>query len=204
MKYIAALLCSIILIGCFSSQIENSGIIKPVLIYQFPLPSIPHSISESQLILNLNLFIMEDGSVSEVNIKNNDLDKDWAAQAKVSIMKWKYSPAMYNNKPIKIWINQKTIVNIVESVFYKLAEIQLDSLTTAQKVYNLLKEKKDFEDLARSYSTAPSGKMGGIIGSVDIMRYPLNIRKEILKLSYYEYTTPLKYDYKYVIFMLLK
>ncbi len=204
MKNIAALLCAIILFGCISSQVENNGITKPVLIYQFPLPPIPPSINESQLILNLNLYILDDGSVKEVLIKNNGMDKKWLADAKESILKWKYSPAMINNKPVRIWINQKTIIRIVESIFYKLAEIQFASIDTAQHVYKLLKENEDFGKLAGVYSAAPSGKLGGIIGRVDILQYPLDVRKEILKLRFNEFTAPLKFGDKYIIYLRLK
>ena len=204
MKSLVAFLCCIMLLGCSSSQLENDDITKPELLEQYPLPPIPPSVYGSHFVLNLNLHIMEDGSVKEVIIKDEGVDKEWILLAKESILKWKYSPALVKNKPVKVWINQRTIIEIAESLFYVLAEIQFDSLTTARQVYKLLIEGMVFGNLARTYSTSSSGKTSGLLGKVDVMRYPSDIRREILRLRYNEFTAPLKYGGKFIIFMRLK
>ncbi len=201
---VVAILSCISLLGCSTSNMELSEITKPELLEQYPLPPIPLSVNETQLILDLNLYIMKDGSVRNVIIKNNIPNKDWVVLAKKSILKWRYSPARINNKPLNIWINQKTIVQILEPIYYILAEIKLDSLTTAKHVYKMLQENENFGKLARTYSVDSSGKTNGLIGKVNIMRYSHNIRKELLKMNYNEFTKPLKYGDKYLIFMRLK
>lgn len=203
-KYIAAFICCLIFWSCSAARLENSKITKPEVIEQYPLPPLPSSIYESTFIIYFNLYIAKDGSVQDVFIKDDRVSKKWIAEAKSSILKWKYTPALENDKPISIWIIQKTIIKIEQPLFMVLSEMQFDSLSTAQKVFNLLKEKKDFGKLARSYSTANSSKIGGYLGKVNIIIYPETIKEEILKLKYDDFTPPLKYAGKFVIFKRLK
>jgi PPIC-type PPIASE domain/Gram-negative bacterial TonB protein C-terminal len=204
MKTIAAVLCCVFLFGCSSSQIENNNITSPELIQESPLPPIPLSLYKTPFVLDLNLYILEDGSVNEVVIRNNIGDQQWLALAKETIMKWKYTPALSDNKPVSTWISQKAIVQVEDPVFYTLAEIEFDSVDTAEYVYKMLQDNKDFESLAQRYSVVPSGKVGGILGKVNVMVYPQNIRNEILKMSYNDFTEPLKYGNRYVIFKRLE
>lgn len=200
MKIIAAFFCCIVLLSCSSSQLNNEEFTKPELIEQYPLPPIPFYIYEQKFVITLNLYLMEDGSIREVIIDDDRLDKQWAAQAKESILKWRYTPARLNKKPIKVWISQRTVIEIAEPIYFMLSEIQFDSLTAAQRTYTLLKEGAEFGKLANVYSVAASGKSNGFLGNVDVQRYPSELRKEILRLKKNEFTRPLKYGEKYVIF----
>ncbi len=203
-KYAAALIFCILLFSCSSMQMTGDEITGPELIDQYPLPPLPSSIQEPTITINLKLFITKDGSVQNVIVNDGRVDKKWLELAKASILKWKYLPAHVSNKPISIWIYQRTIINIVPPKFFFLAEIQFDSLETAQKVYSLLKEDKNFEELARNYSTMSSGKLNGQPTKVNVMNYPTKIRDKIMELNYDDFTVPLKYNGKYVIFKRVK
>lgn len=203
-KYATALILCTLLFSCSSMQMTGDEITGPELIDQYPLPPLPSSIQEPSITINLKLYISKDGSVQNVIVNDGRVDKKWISLAKESILKWKYLPAHVNNKPVNIWIFQRTIINIVPPKFLSLAEMKFDSLDTAQKVYSLLKEKKSFEELARNYSLLSAGKLSGQPAKVNVMNYSTEIRNKILELKYDEFTAPLKFNGKYIIFKRVK
>ncbi len=202
-RYAAALILCISLFSCSSIQMAGDEITGPELIDQYPLPPLPSSIQEPNITINLKLYITKEGSVQNVIVNDGRVDSKWISLAKESILKWKYLPAHVNNKPVNIWIYQRTIINIVLPKFYFLTEMQFDSPDTAQKVYSQLKANKSFEELARHYSTAVWASQEQP-AKVNIMNYPTQIRNKIMDLKIDEFTTPLKYNGKFIIFKRVK
>ena len=54
------------------------------------------------------------------------------------------------------------------------------------------------------YSVDPTRKTNGLLGEVDINRYPENIRQKLARLKIDEFTESIKYGDLYVIFKRMK
>ena len=93
----------IFLTGCSIFQPIADTNVAPLLL-QYPLPIVPRSISRPNLQIEMDLFILEDGSVGRVTIINGSGNKTWDSLAAETIMKWKYSPAHVDHHSVKIWM----------------------------------------------------------------------------------------------------
>ncbi len=200
MKNIVIVICALLISCCSTMNQFDSEISSPELLKQYPLPSVPLSIYSPNFALNLRLLILEDGTVRRAVILNRTGNAEWDSLARESILKWKYLPARINNKPVSMWVSQRVCVQFTDPVYVNLAEILLDSLETAQAVYDALIHNEDFGALAAKFSVDPSRDYNGILGKVDIRLFPDYIQQEILKLGINDYTKPVKYGNQYVIF----
>ena len=203
MKISLFIICTLILAGC-SSLKETTYNQAPVLLVQYPFPSIPASICSPDFMLVADLFIAADGSVSDVKLQNTSGSKQWDEIAITTIRTWKYSPLKIDYKPATCWVHQKMRVKMQEPVLFSLAGILCSSSEQADSAYKHLINGKSMTEVAKDYSALPVQGDQYEIGEVDIYQYPDFIRLKLLNLSEGEYTRPLKYDDSYVIFQCLK
>ena len=203
MKLSAFLLCLLFLSGCSSVQ-QTANNRAPVLLVQHPFPAIPASLCKPDYLLVADLLIMEDGSVSEVNLMNSSGSKEWDEMAVSTIKTWKYSPLKINDKPTSCWVHQKMRVSIAEPVIYSLAAAVCSSFEQADSIYKHLINGRNFRDVAKDFSALPAQGDQYELGDVDIYQYPDFIRHNLLNLNEGEFTKPLKYDDSYIIFQRMK
>ena len=151
-----------------------------------------------------DMLISPDGSVDRANFVKSSGDKDWDAQAITSIMKWKFTPPMYNEKPIKLLIRRKIKIQFAEPEIINLAEIVIINSKQADSVYKALIAGADFNQMVNKFSISPSRLNNGILGETNIQNYSRNIWSILSNLKEGEFTPPISYGPNYVIFKRLK
>jgi TonB family protein len=189
-----------LLTGCSLLQQTTENNFAPQLLIQSPLPVVTQAIARPNLKIEMDLFILKDGSVGKVKLVNGSGDKVWDSLAVETILKWKYSPAQVDHHSVNIWLHQIAIVEYMDPKYLVLAEIICPTVEEADSIYAALENGKNFDDLAAFQSALPDHEKNGDLGNVDIRLYPEHIRSELSYLEKDQYTKPLKYGYKYVIF----
>jgi hypothetical protein len=199
MKLSVLLICLGFLSGCYSIQ-QTTNNHAPVLLVQHPFPYVPISIYRPDCFLTTDIFILEDGSVSDVKLQTNSGYKEWDSVVVATIMTWEYSPMKVGDKPVSCWVHQKMRVKIDDPVIYSLSALLFPSYEVADSVYNDLVVGRKFEEIAQSISLLPMLGKHIEIGEVDIHQYSESIRSNLVSLSEGEFTRPIKYDDHYIIF----
>ena len=172
----------------------------PSVIYQEPLPPFPKEMRKQVNKLDTRLLISEEGKVLDAQILSSSSNKEWDSLAIEKIKKWIFTPAILNNKPIKIWITQPIRISIKEPLFLPLSEIVLDNATIAFQIYDSLINGADFDIFVNKYSISESKKDNGYIGLINIRNLDPEIQKYLEKLEENEFTKPIIYKGKYTIF----
>ena len=199
MKRLIFFLGLLFLTGCSMFQPTADNNVAPQLLIQDPLPIVKRDIAKPNLRIEMDLLILEDGSVGKVNFISGSGDKEWDSLAAKTVLNWKYSPAHVDHHTVKIWMHQVAVVEYADPEYVALAEILCPTLEEADSVYTALENGKDFDELV-SMQKAPEGGKIGDLGKVDIRLYPQHIRSELAFLTKDRYTKPLKYGDNYVIF----
>jgi TonB family protein len=193
-------LLSIVALGCSGSDILEHPYTLPQLVSHESLPPVPWSVSSKSYDLTAQLYILETGAVGEAHLLRSSGDEHWDSLAVQSILQWKFTPAKMQERPVNLWIRQRISLQLEEPVMLFLSEIAvLDSLV-ADSLYSALSTGADFSDLAGRYSCSESRIAGGMIGQVELHRYPDSVRRALLRLRVGEHTSPLTLGSRRVIF----
>ena len=203
MKVYLLILLMCLIAGCATTQKSPYNEI-PQLLIQYPLPNVPPNIYQPHFFLNMILRIDKVGDVKNVKFLSSSGDTRWDSLARESVMKWKYSPARIKNEAVSVWIKQTAFVEFRNPVFMNLEEILCKNKAIADSVYNMLLNGKDFGTLAKKYSVSKSADKEGKIGTVNINRYPKEIRFSISLLNINEFTKPMGFGPEYLIIKRLK
>lgn len=200
MKTIILLFCIQFLIGCTSVQLDERITSMPLLLEQTELPTIPESIFKSSFRIEFKMLIDENGKVKQAHLISGSGNSAWDSLAIKSIRNWKYDPGRFENKPVKMWVYQRALINIENPYYLSLAQIVCDSLSQANSIIAQLKLGKDFYQLAKIYKKDSLQLADLIMNKKNIYLYPKNISSALRKLELGEYTDPIEYGKKYVIF----
>lgn len=204
MRKIIFLFCLLFFAGCSIFQPEESSIVQPKLLKQSALPPIKQSAFSDRYEFYCQLVINENGDVEKVNLLTSSGDAIWDSLTAVSLLNWKFSPALMDGKPIRLTIRRKFIVMYEKPVLMALAEIQVKDFSLADSIYRALINGADFSMLALKYSISSSRELKGYIGRVDIKHFSKEIGDILSKLNDGEFTSPVKYGENYIIFIRLK
>lgn len=183
-------LIMVLMAGCAGSQPADTYV-APRLIEQEPFPALPPNLAAYRQDFHMNLQIGTDGSVLRVALDHWSGDPDWDSTAVANIRRWRFTPAMYQGKPVKLWIDLRASVRSEEPVLIGLNEIVCPTRELADSVYSMLRAGSEFENLAALYSVAPSRQQHGRLGVVDLHRYSGEVRDALRDLHTNEYTGPL-------------
>ena len=204
MKKIIFICLFFIASGCTVFQPDTTNIIQPILLKQSELPPIPQSLCNDNFEFYCEMLINTNGDVESAKILTSTGDEVWDSLAELSLLKWKYSPAIYDGHPIKLKVHRNVRVIFAEPKVFLLAEIQLDNLAQADSVYNALLSGADFTLLVLKYSTSNSRNKNGILGDVNVKQFSEKIYSALNRLDEGEFTKPLSYGEHYIIFKRLK
>lgn len=193
-----------IISGCSIFQPEQSDLILPKLVEQSDLPPLNKSLVNKNLEFYCEMIISCRGKVERAKLLTSSGDAEWDSLAQLSLLKWKYIPAIFNGLPIKLAIKRKVIVVSEDPIIYSLAEIQLQNSMQADSVYNALLSGSDFALLALNCSISDSKIRKGNLGNVNIKHFSNEIRTALNNLDEGEFTEPLTYADHYVIYKRLK
>jgi hypothetical protein len=176
--------------GCAGTQPVDTYI-APRLIDQEPFPALPPSLSVYAQDYRMKLQIGTDGSVLRVALEHWSGNPDWDSMAVQKIKRWRFTPALYNGTPVKLWVDLHACVRCEEPILRGLAEIVLPTREMADSVYGMLQRGEEFERIASLYSIAPSRVNRGRLGEVDIHRFPNDVHGILQDLTMNEFTSPL-------------
>jgi len=198
MKPSILFLLVLFVVGCATTK-ETAELTPPTIIAQTPLPPLP---PQHPLIKSISVAIHIDsvGNVEAVRFLKGSLNAEWDSLTIERIKEWKFAPAMYGGKPVTLWYRYQFLLEYNEPKIFMLAEIQCGSKQIADSLYTLLKSGEDFFRLAEQNSIAPSRANKGVVGEINIYRYPKDVWSEIAKLKPGEITPPLPYGRIYAIF----
>jgi hypothetical protein len=193
-------LCLLVLAGCASVPEPESDLIQPVLVEQNPLPMVNFPCARPRILLNLSMLIDETGTIRHVKLNTPTGNIVWDSLVVKAIHSWKYTPAIANGRPLKVWVQQAVIVDLVEPVYVFLSEIVCNSEAEAMQLLDSLRSGIDFGILALRYSKSSSAAKQGFLGKVNINNYTNEVREVLSGLREHEYTAPLKIGPQFVIF----
>lgn len=199
MKTLSFLFSVILLAGC-SSSLQNPDLVLPEIQERTPLPMYPTRVVNPHLSIELEYLVAEDGTVRHVRLLNSSGNREWDDRAVTAIMQWKYSPALYQGKPVRLWLRQTATIQFSEPLILHLAEIVCLSQNEADSVYQLLQQGTSFSEAVKLFSKAASRTNNGILGKVNVHSYPEHIQEILAQLDTDEYSVPVRYGTSYIIF----
>ena len=193
----------LIFTGCSIFQPEESSTIQPKLIKQSALPPVKQSIFNDKYEFHCELVINKHGDVESAKILKSSGDDLWDSLTSISLLDWKFSPAVMNGIPIKSIIKRKFIVMFEKPLLMSLAEIQVKDLASADSIYQALVSGANFSEMAVKHSLGSSRELKGYLGRIDIKHYSKVILNILNKLDVGEFTKPLSYGDNFIIFIRL-
>ncbi len=186
--------------GCALFQPEEPQTIQPKLLKQSSLPPIRAAIYSDNFEFTCELLIDEKGNVERAKLLTKSGDATWDSLTTLSLLDWKFSPATTNGIPVKVLIRRRIKVVFEQPELVPLAEIQFNNYKEADSVYNALTQGASFEAMAKKYSVSTTKLIGGSLGTVDIKQYSKDISSVLRRLKDGEFTSPLAFGDRYVIF----
>jgi len=193
-------LAALLLCGCATFELPDTGYSLPEVIYQSPLPPWPFHTDYVSLNMRFRIHVAVDGTVSNALIETPSGNKAWDSLALTEVHKWRYSPALMNGQPTALWLRQTITLRFDKPTLMMIAELTCPELTMADSLYALLIAGASFDSLARQFSVSDSRDRGGILGEMDIHTLPWHVSKEVAVLRKGEITKPLKLGRQYVIY----
>lgn len=194
------LLMILIISGCSLFQPEETKIIQPKLLKQSSLPPIKATNYSDSFEFTCEMLIDEKGNVEKARLLTKSGDALWDSLATLSLYEWKFSPAIANGVPVKQLIRRRIKVVFEQPEILPLAEIQISSFELADSVYKALQQGANFKQMVAKYSVSPTKINGGYLGNVDIKQYSKEIGRVLRKLKPGDFSEPLAFGDRYVIF----
>ncbi len=204
MKYLLVFLLCLTLIGC---AMETEVLLPDVYPRLQNYNSIYYpgtDLAVKEITVRALLSITDHGDVVKVDLPKSSGSAALDDTIKNSVYRWKYSPAEYKGKPISILISQKIMIQFQQPVSYDLAEIVVARVSLADSIIQQLRLGKDFDILAKEYSTAESSKIGGMIGKINLNDLSQELFTPVSQLVPGAWTDPLPVKDQYVIYKRLK
>ncbi len=186
--------------GCASTQQAEMPEKLPRLIEHEPFPPMSSEFLSNHSAFDLRILVADDGSVMRAELLNPSGDTAWDALARARMKQWKFSPAIQNGKPIAMWINFRARIKSEIPIYFRLAEIVCENISTADSVYALLQTGENFESLASRFSISDFKKNHGDLGHVDISRYGEEVKHVLAELKENDFTKPVALGEHFVIF----
>jgi hypothetical protein len=140
------------------------------------------------------------GDVEKAILLTGTGDEIWDSLATLSLLEWKYTPAIFNGHPIKLVVRRKVKVVFVEPKFISLSEIELSDSIKADSVYTALQRGADFISLVQKYSISSTREKNGMLGQINIKHFSNHISTALNELDEGDFTKPLSYGDHYVIY----
>jgi len=202
MKYtiMVLLIISLMVAGCSHTKQSAMQTAQPELISMTSLPTLVTGSSTIGLKLNVLFRVMNDGTVTEVNLVTTSGDSEWDASAIDSMKQWHFTATPGDGSTTDRWIRSAVVVQIQQPIVMTLGELVCSGKPEADSLHTLLKNGADFDALAKQPRAVQSGKPGGFLGAVDIATFPKHVRDQLRKLTVNDFTRPVRVGNNYVIY----
>jgi TonB family protein len=197
-----SMLVLLLLTGCATTNVPTDRSIPQILLQQ-PLPPLPDSFDGHHFDLNIALYVLEDGSVNRVVMRQASGNALWDSAAVETIKGWRFAPAHVDGKPIRTWYYLNSLVQYANPIYMTLVEVHCLTIEQADSVYRQLILGKHLADLETpcGIDTLRENSYPSI--GINIYQYPKRIRNVLVKLDVNEFSRPIEYGNKYVIFQRL-
>lgn len=179
----------LVLVGCGGSQQMAVPTERLELVSMTPLPPISLSSYATEMRLIVVMHILEDGTVENTRMLGSSGDSDWDSLALQVMRQWRYARPRHDGVPMDVWIRQPLFIHIQEPIVMTVGELVSASLREADSLCVLLEKETDLDPLFKQ-----------AIGTVDIVKYPPDVRDQLKRLSRGENTSPLRVGDMYVIY----
>jgi TonB family protein len=201
MRYVSTL-CVLFILGCapFKPTIDHS---TPQLLLQHPLPPLPSSFDKPVFDLNIAIFVLEDGSANRVLLRQGSGNPQWDTAAVETVKQWRFAPAYREQSPMRTWYYVHSRVRYATPIYMMLAEVDCMTIDQANSVYEQLTLGKQLADLETPCRIDTVREKYTHMNGVNIYQYPQHIRDVLVKLDINEYSRPVEFGNKYVIFQRL-
>jgi TonB family protein len=170
------------------------------LIVMTPLPPLTSISFLGGLKLNAIFRLENDGSVSEIKLLRASGDAAWDAQAIDSMKQWRFTQLPSNADPKDHVMRLAIVVQTQEPVVMSIGELVSATAQEADSLYELLEKGARFDSLAVRGRHRPLSGNDWYVASVNIARYPENIRKQLARLRVNGFTQPVRVGTHYVIY----
>lgn len=200
MKKIIFICLFLIIPGCKVFQPDEQAYIQPRLIKQAELPPLQVSHFRDSYDFICEMRINCCGDVERAKILTPSGDAKWDSLAQLSLLNWKYSPAIYEGHPIELTVKRRVRVIFEQPRYYSLAEIEVQNYSKADSIYNALLAGADFAKLCKTCSCSKSKEKNGMLGNVNINHFNDDIKTQVAVLSEGEFTKPLAYGEHFIIY----
>ncbi len=200
MKKIIFICFFIITSGCSVFQPEESTLIQPKLLKQSDLPPFTESLSADYFEFYCEMQINVNGDVERAKLLTGTGDEVWDSLAALSLLEWKYTPAIFDGHPIKLVVRRKVKVVFVEPKIISLSEIELSDSIQADSVFTALQGGADFIALVKKCSISPTREKNGMLGQINIKHFSNDISTALNELEEGEFTKPLHYGDHFIIY----
>ncbi len=200
MKTLAALIACAVMTGCAG---QNDILLPDVYPHLADAGSIYYpgsDLTRRDVTAYLLLFVGDRGNVIRVELQRTTGSPALDDTIRHAAMRWKYTPAVNDGKPVAIWISQKISIQFQPLTSLYLSEIVVQRATLADSLRQQILQGSDFEILAKEYSLAASGRNGGSIGKVMITDFQPAIWKSISRLMPGECTEPIPFNHQFAIY----
>lgn len=163
------------------------------------LPDFKGETGSGELNLEVLFYINADGTVENVRMMNTSGDSRWDSMAVDSMKKWRVEAPPANSNGITVRKNIK--VDLLPSEIINLGILVARSENGAEILHNRLRAGISFNRMVRQASESSSLiREGYYLEDVDTADFPVNISRILLDLDTGEFSRPVVWEGKFVIF----
>jgi TonB family protein len=202
MKYVSVLaaIAALLFVGCSASRPAEGPPPQLELISVTSLPTLPTMFSAGGLKLNVMFRVVNSGDVAEVKFVTSSGDPEWDQAAVDSMKQWRFTSWVPDGLPAECWVRNTCVVQIQEPCILTLGQLSAPTKEEADSLYALLEGGTDFDLLAKELRPGTTEKYGSYLGTMDISRYPQQVRVELRKLGVNGFTPPIRVGSNYMIY----
>lgn len=190
----------LLLAGCSASQKLTVPDPQSELISLTPLPPLTGVANGFGVKLSAVFHVVPDGSVKEVSLLRPGVDPEWDRSALDSLKRWRFVSIADDKNAVDRWVRYAIVVQVQEPMMMRLAEMVVPTRGAADSLFSLLKGGADFEALGLRASAGKAEWSWKPAESVNLARYPDQVRGVVSMLHVGEVTEPVRLGLNYVIF----
>ena len=186
--------------GCGTGS-STEGTVPPMeLVNVTSLPTLPARFPTGGLKLNVVFRVLDNGSIAEVKMLSTSGDENWDHAAADSMKTWHFTPSTQTSSPSGRWMRNVIVVQVQEPTLLPLGQITALSKQEADSLYALLERGTDFDTLLKQSRSGTNEPLGIYFGTINIARFPLQVRVELQRLRANNYTEPIRVGTNYFIY----
>jgi TonB family protein len=187
-------------LGCATTPPAEGTTPQMELISMTSLPMLPTRFPAGGLRLNVVFRVLDNGSVAELKLLSSSGDENWDRAAADSMKQWHFTPSTQPGPPMGRWMRNVVVVQIQEPTLLTLGQLTALSRQEADSIYALLDHGTDFDSLLKQARPGSSEPIGFYYGTIDIARFPQQVRAEVQRLGVNNYTEPIRVGTSYFIY----